>query len=87
MGSGDLGDDLHQLFVHVQDRRSITVVIEVDLDERLGILGKPEEDVEDGGFLSEGERRQLEDRQEDFVQKDFDLFLFVFIFKKTKSAR
>lgn len=75
MGSSDLGDDLDESFVDVLDGGSVAIVVEVDLDEGLRILGESEEDGEDGGLLLDGGSSHLEDGEEDLVEEDFDLFL------------
>lgn len=71
----DFRDDIHELFVDVFGSGPVTIVIDVYLDESLGVLAEPDKDGEDEGFLADGRMTHFEDGDEDFVQEDFDFFL------------
>ena len=64
----DLGNDIHELFIDVLEGCSITVVVDVHLDQRLWVLAQTDEDAEDEGFLADRRVSHLEYRDEDFVQ-------------------
>lgn len=75
MSLSNLRYDIHELFVYVFGCSSITIVVDIDLDEGLWILTKPDEDGEDKGFLTDSRMSHFENRNKDFVEKYLDLFL------------
>ena len=63
------------LLVDVVRGLAVAVVVEVDLDQRLRVLAQAPEHTHDDGLLLQRRRLHLEDRNENLVEKHFNLFL------------
>jgi len=73
----DLRNDIHEFLVDVFKGCSITIVIDIQFDQSLGILTDSNKDTEDQRFLSNCRMSHFEYRDKDLVQQDFNLFLII----------
>ena len=73
----DLRDNVHELLIDVLWRRPVTVVVEVDLHQRLRVLAQADENAEDQRLLPDGRVSHLKNRDEDLVHENLNLFLKV----------
>lgn len=68
-------DDIALLFVNVIHCLTITVVIEINFHQGLRLLAKPLKHAKDNRFLLQRRSLHFDDRNEDLMEEDFDLFL------------
>ena len=71
----DLRNDIHEFLIDILQGGSITIVIDIQLDQSLRILTDSNKDTENQRFLSNGRMSHFEYRDKDLVQQDFNLFL------------
>ena len=68
-------DNIALLLVNVVYGLTITVVIEINFHQGLRLLAKPLKHAKNYGFLLQRRSFHFDDRNEDLMEEDFDLFL------------